>query len=182
MALVHAYDPGTNTITAELGVKRRLEDEDDNAVHEDVALIQSVPVQWPGGGGFELRFPLAKGDSVLLVFSMWADSVFMATGQPSEPVDATKHGLSYAKAIPLGRARSYPGAAAQLIAPSPFTVGDLAAAHLVALSNKVDQNFQAIKNMFSAWTPAAGDGGAALKGLSSSLSFGATAAAKLKSE
>jgi hypothetical protein len=181
MAIVQSYDPLTNTVIVQPAVKRRYST-DDAVAHETLPLIQNVPVQWTGGGGFELRFPISAGDTVLLVFSMWADAVWRETGQVSEPVDATKHGLSYAKAIPMSRASSYATPDAQLVAPSPFTVGELENAHFVAIANAVNANFQAIKDLFSSWTPVPNDGGAALKALSGSLSFLDTACTKLKAE
>jgi hypothetical protein len=179
--IVQSYDPRTNTASVQPAVKRRLEDEDGDPVHEQIPVLPSVPVVWPGGGGFELRFPLAKGDSVLLVFSQWADGAWRETGQVSEPVDVTKHGPSYAKAFAMSRAASYPSADPQLIAPSPFVVGDLAAAKLLAVAEKVDQNLNSLKTWLDAHTHPA-PGGATSPPAAPSPSPAATACAKLKSE
>ena len=48
-------------------------------------IIADVPVVWPTGGGFLLRFPLSRGDPVLLVFSQRGLRGFLREHKPAPP-------------------------------------------------------------------------------------------------
>lgn len=182
--IVQSYDATKGTVDVAPAVTRPLQHQDDSFTFETLPVIQNVRVEWPGGGGFELRFPLAPGDVVTLVFSEVDSSRFEESGEVSPPAWYARHGLGAPVARPYNRvapSSSSPGVA-QLVAPSPFCVGSPAAAQFVALANLVKANFDAIKNMFTTWVPVPNDGGAALKTLSSSLVLPDVKATKLKAE
>ena len=63
-------------------------------------VITNVPIVWPGAGGFRLTFPVAVGDSVLLVFADRSLDVWLAKGGEVDPGDPRRHALSDAIAIP----------------------------------------------------------------------------------
>lgn len=63
-------------------------------------VITNVPIVWPGAGGFRLTFPLAPGDTVLLVFSDRALDGWLERGGEVDPEDPRQHALSDAVAIP----------------------------------------------------------------------------------
>ena len=63
-------------------------------------VITNVPIVWPGAGGFRLTFPLAVGDTVLLVFSDRALDGWLERGGEVDPGDFRQHALSDAVAIP----------------------------------------------------------------------------------
>lgn len=65
-----------------------------------VPVIANVPIVWPGAGGFRLTFPVAAGDSVLLVFSDRSLDAWLARGGEVDPGDPRRHALSDAVAIP----------------------------------------------------------------------------------
>lgn len=68
---------------------------------EDHLEILSVPVVMPGGQNTLMSFPLAIGDTVLLVFSMRSmDNFKIGNGQPTIPNDARKFEAEDAIAIP----------------------------------------------------------------------------------
>ncbi len=75
-------------------------------------VITNVPVVWPGAGGFRLTFPIATGDTVLLVFSDRSLDVWLAKGGEVDPGDPRRHALSDAIAIPGLRPFSDPWAGA----------------------------------------------------------------------
>lgn len=118
VATIVAYDPG------EVGV--RLANVDVQIAQQQVTSIQpngtqtlkpfpiikKVPVCFPGGGGFTLTFPIAKGDECILIFhdrqlAEWATN---GAGQP--PTIGRTHDLS--DAIALVGLRSSPNALANL--------------------------------------------------------------------
>jgi hypothetical protein len=79
-----------------------------------VPVITNVPIVWPGAGGFRLTFPIAVGDTVLLVFSDRSLDLWLEKGGEVDPKDPRRHTLSDAIAIPGLRSFSAPwsGAAA----------------------------------------------------------------------
>lgn len=69
----------------------------------DAPVINSVPVCWPTGNGGKaaIRFPLAKGDTGLLVFNDRSlDQWMKSDGRPTNPKDGRSHDLSDAVFIP----------------------------------------------------------------------------------
>ena len=103
-AVVESYDPAKQTITARPSLKRKYPD---GSVVER-PLIPNVPVAFPRGGGASMTFPLKKGDSVLLVFSMRSLDVWKSKGGVVDPQDARKFHITDAVAIPGGYPESKP--------------------------------------------------------------------------
>jgi hypothetical protein len=81
-------------------IRNAYEDEDGVRQVEDMPVIPSVPVVFPGGGGFRVTFPIAVGDHVLLVFSDKSLDKWLAVGGNVDPGDDHLHNLSDAIAIP----------------------------------------------------------------------------------
>lgn len=159
--------------------------EDEDPLLEDPPVIQNVPVGWMRGGGYSLQLPLAKGDHGLLVFSEACIAQWRVSGEISEPGDLRRHDLSYPVFYPCIAPDSSPlpnaGGAAVLDGPGVIRMGG-PSADFVALSAKVDAQFEKIAQLFQSWTPVAQDGGAALKALTASLHFDSVKASKLKGE
>jgi hypothetical protein len=65
-----------------------------------IPVVTNVPVIWPGAGGMRVTFPIAVGDTVLLLFSDRSLDVWLAQGGEVDPLDPRKHALSDAVAIP----------------------------------------------------------------------------------
>jgi hypothetical protein len=62
-------------------------------------LLTDVPVQFPGGGGFYLTFPVNKGDECLLVFAdMCIDGWWQSSGVQNQ-MEKRRHDLSDAMAL-----------------------------------------------------------------------------------
>lgn len=62
--------------------------------------IPDVPIAWPRGGGHSITFPLAKGDTVLLVICDRDLGLWRSVGQQGTTGDLRHHGLSGAVAFP----------------------------------------------------------------------------------
>lgn len=69
---------------------------------DELPIIRGVPLVFPRAGGFFLSLPVAKGDTVLLVFCERSlDEWMFSTGDVDvDPDDTRKHDISDAVAIP----------------------------------------------------------------------------------
>lgn len=76
-------------------------------------VIPDVPVQWPGGGGFSLTFPLAAGDEGWLVFSERCIDAWWQLGGTQVQAEHRMHDLSDAMFLP--KVRSLP----KVLSPNP---------------------------------------------------------------
>lgn len=202
-AIIQAYHPAEQTVDVQPSLKLARELEDDTIAAEAVPTIYRVPVQFPGGGGYVLTFPVAVGDACLLVFTDRSlDNWMGQSGQVVDPVDLRLHDLSDAVAL-LG-VRTASGA----LSPAPPTdrvvlgipggfrleVGPGALLDLgggstdfVALASKVLAELNKVATAFNGHVHAAGTlvAGAtpvtgATLGVSTSYSVGAVASAKAK--
>jgi hypothetical protein len=148
---VVSYNPATQTADIQPLVKRAIRSYAGELVHETLPVVHDVPVEWPGGGGFAMIFPVAPGDHMWLIFSEAATAKWRSTGQISEPGDLRRHDLSYACAVysrgPASGALQplSPSTQARMDCPNPFVFGSQASAQFVALSNKVDAAMDLIK-------------------------------------
>jgi hypothetical protein len=106
VARVEKYDAGKQTVDVQPLLQEHVEvDGELQAI--SLAVIPSVPVLFPGAGGFRVTFPIQPGDTVLLVFSDRSlDRWLERGGGPVDPVDLRHHHLQDAVAIPGLRARA----------------------------------------------------------------------------
>jgi hypothetical protein len=63
-------------------------------------IVPNVPVVFPGSGGYRLTFPVAVGDTLLLVVSDRSLDAWLDQGGRQAPDDLRRHNLSDAVAIP----------------------------------------------------------------------------------
>ena len=116
-------------------------------------IIHNVPVQWPGGGGYALTFPLLPGDPVLIVFADRSLETWLSVGSVTDPGTARAHSLSDAICLPGVRHRlqALPDAAVDSpelrlngtttgvkVSPLGAHLGDVTASLPVALASLVD--------------------------------------------
>jgi hypothetical protein len=149
--VIESYDPATRTATVKPLLKETRFDEAGEEHVEALPMVCQVPVQFPGGGGFEITFPVAKGDSCMLLFADRALDKWLASGQDSDPIDLRRHDLSDAVAL-LGVS---PTAGLTAHDAAVMTLGSRAgAADWVALAGKVLDELQAIHTAFNAHTHA----------------------------
>ena len=78
---------------------------DDYEENEPPDIMQDVPVQWPGGGGLHMTFPLREGDCVYLHFAEDDFSLWRENCGVNPPVISRRHGM-HAIAVPVCRPRS----------------------------------------------------------------------------
>lgn len=111
--VVRSYDAATQTADIEPGVQRvrsAADEEQDEDTAEALPVLPSVPVAWPRAGGHFLHWPLAAGDTVLLVFSESDLSAWRESGGVVDPGIGLRHGLGGAVAVPGLNTRGNPNA------------------------------------------------------------------------
>jgi Phage protein Gp138 N-terminal domain len=67
-----------------------------------IAVLEGVPVMTQAGGGCIAYMPLADGDPVLVLFCEQDPTLWLETGDVSDPADWTRHGL-HPMCMPGGR-------------------------------------------------------------------------------
>jgi hypothetical protein len=139
-------------------VKQAHEDETGERVAELLPQIVNVPVVMPGSGGVRIKFPIAAGDVVLLVFASCSLDRWLSLGGEVDPEDPRRGALEDAIAIPGLQDFANVADASPLI---EFTGSEIRAGGSAALALKSD--LDDLKASLSAWVPVATDGGAALK-------------------
>lgn len=98
-ARVESYDAAKGCVDVKPLVKQR----EANGIVSSLPVIRRVPVQFPGGAGFRVIFPLAAGDVVELVFNDQAIDAWKQKGGEQDPGSIRLHDLSDAVAIPTIR-------------------------------------------------------------------------------
>ncbi len=93
------YDPGANTATVHMGVSSLARADGDAYAASAFPLLPDVPIQFPGGGGAALTFPLKRGDECLLVFSSRPIDAWWQSGGVQRPGNARMHSMSDAVAL-----------------------------------------------------------------------------------
>lgn len=96
---IESYDATTQQAVVQPLVYEGVVDATGVRQAERLPAIAGVPVVFPGGGGFRITFPIAKGDTVLLVFTSSSSDLWKALGGEVDPVDDRRHHISDAIAI-----------------------------------------------------------------------------------
>ena len=96
-----SYNNSTQTADVRPMVKRQVPTDDETGrIAEELPVIPTVPVIFPNGGDFFISFPLAVGDTGLLVFSERSIQSWRQTGDVSDPGDVCMHDIESAVFIP----------------------------------------------------------------------------------
>lgn len=99
-ARVLAYDATSCKAQVQPAIYESYEDEAGDRQYESAPVINDVPVVMPGSGGVRIKFPIAVGDTVLLVFASSNIDRWLALGGEQPPGDTRRHDLADAIAIP----------------------------------------------------------------------------------
>lgn len=112
--IIESYDAERQTCAVQPAIKGRVESPDGSVASVALPLLVDVPVIFPGGGGFVLTFPIAKGDECLVVFSSRCIDAWWQSGGVQEAMTARMHDLSDGFAIvgPRSQARKLPAVSA----------------------------------------------------------------------
>lgn len=110
--IVQSYNASEQTADIQPAVMNGYTDEAGNRAPETLPVIPRVPVVFPGAGSYSITWPLAVGDTVLLVFSSRSIDTYLSQGGVVDPRDDRRHSLSDAVAIPGLRTYKAPIASA----------------------------------------------------------------------
>jgi hypothetical protein len=176
-ARVVSYSASSQTATVRPMIPRVLRDSVGERVVEGLPLIPNVPICFPRGGGFFCSFPLAVGDTVMLVFAERSLDRWRSTGEVVDPADTRTHSLAgawaYPGGFPTGDELDDADASSMVIGKdggpqvvvdgSYVHVGGDTSSQFVALANLVAAELVELKTAIDLAVPLAGDGGAQFK-------------------
>lgn len=92
--IIQSFDPASMTCSVQPAVKAVLFAQDGTATDVSLPLLLDCPVQFPGGGGFSLTFPVAEGDECLVVFASRCIDAWFASGGVQPQAEMRMHDLS----------------------------------------------------------------------------------------
>lgn len=99
-AKVTRYNASLQQADVQPLIKQAYEDEFGERQVASLPVVSNCPVQFPGGGGFTLIYPLSEGDTGLLVFSQASLDKWLSTGGTVDPDIDHRHNLSDGIFIP----------------------------------------------------------------------------------
>ena len=94
------YDSSTQKADVQPLIKERYIDESGATQVRDLPVIPSVPVKFPGAGGYRITFPVAVDDVGLVVFCEASLDKWLVSGGTVDPSDERRHDLTDAVFLP----------------------------------------------------------------------------------
>jgi hypothetical protein len=162
---VVSYDPATQTAAVQPLIQEVSVDEFGTATVRTLPQISNVPVMFPRSGEWFCSFPIAKGDTVLLVFAEKSIGRWREQDKLTDPGVVSMHHLSDAVAIPglFANPRKLPdvhaenmvighsgGAQIHIKPDGTIHLSEENAADAVALSAPADAQIAALKTAIDA--------------------------------
>lgn len=121
---VVAYYPDKQTADIQPMLKRPVFDENGGRLKgASLPVLPSVPVIWPRAGGYILKMPMQPGDFVWLMFSEGGTGEYRTTGQESEPLDVSRHTITYPYCTPGAFPDTSPSSDPDVTANEKMVVG-----------------------------------------------------------
>ena len=99
-ARVDAYDETKRRVTVTPLILEGYTDAEGQRRAEQIPPITNVPVIFPGSGKTRLRWPIAVGDTVLLLFASTSLDRWLVRGGTVDPADDRRHDLNDCIAMP----------------------------------------------------------------------------------
>lgn len=167
---VTAYDASSQTVSVKPQIQDIYRDQNGDLQSEPLPVASGIPVQFPRGGSMRITFPVAAGDTGIIVCSDRSMDTWLGLASPGDtaPMDARRHSLQDGVYIPGVNVSGQSWANAN---PSVISLGsDTGEADFVATANRVLAQLSALSAVFTAWNPTGvlGDG-LALKALLTTL-------------
>ena len=92
--IIQSFDPVRMTCTVQPAICGAVVNPDGRAQSVDLPLLVDCPVVFPGGGGYELTFPLAAGDDCLVIFAERCIDAWWQSGGVQAAAEYRMHDLS----------------------------------------------------------------------------------------
>lgn len=89
-----SFDAASVTATVQLGIQGSTENPDGSQSFTNYPVISGVPVEFPGGGGCRLTFPVKEGDECWVSFSSRAMGAWKQYGGIQVPNDPRRHHIA----------------------------------------------------------------------------------------
>lgn len=99
-AIIQSFDPDKKTCVVQPAIKAQLQDPTGTTAWVSLPLLLDCPVQFPGGGGVTLTFPLKEGDECLVVFASRCIDAWWQSGGIQVQAELRMHDLSDGYIIP----------------------------------------------------------------------------------
>ena len=99
-AVVQSYNPSNNTIECQPTIRERIIKENNEIQYINLPLLINVPVVFPSSINCAVKFPINRGDEVLVLFSDLSIDNFWEKGGVQNPIEQRRHDLSDGMAIP----------------------------------------------------------------------------------
>lgn len=96
---IQSFDALTQTATVEIAAKRTKLTNDDVSELQEYPLLVDVPVVFLSGGSAHLTFPVAQGDSCIVIFNDFEKIKWFTTGTIQPTITERKHDISDGVAI-----------------------------------------------------------------------------------
>jgi hypothetical protein len=101
-AIVQSFNAEKITVEAQPAIQAQIRQPNGTWVDTNLPLCVDCPVMFPGGGGFQLSFPLAKSDEGLLVFASRCIDAWWQNGGIQKQAELRMHDLSDGFFLPTG--------------------------------------------------------------------------------
>jgi phage baseplate assembly protein gpV len=85
---------GTQTANVKAAIKGKVSDQKGGWTDKEMPLLINCPIVWPGGGGFQLTFPLSEGDEGLIVFAQRCIDSWWQSGGVQPQAEMRMHDIS----------------------------------------------------------------------------------------
>lgn len=112
IATVQSFDPSVQTVTATINYKKSITTTDENGIYKtsyiDYPLLLDVPVVILGGGQAQITFPIAAGDTCLILFNDRDIDNWFQSGQVGPLASSRLHSFADGIALVGLRASSAP--------------------------------------------------------------------------
>ena len=98
--IYHAPGKDKQTANVKAAIKGKVSDQKGGWTDKEMPLLINLPIVWPGGGGFQLTFPLSEGDEGLIVFAQRCIDAWWERGGVQPQAEMRMHDISDGFFIP----------------------------------------------------------------------------------
>jgi protein gp138 len=93
-AVNNAMGPNSMTVDVQPTINGRVRQPDGTYIYVQLPILTDCPIQWQGGGGVTLTFPIAEKDECLVIIASRCIDGWWATGTVCNPPEIRMHNLS----------------------------------------------------------------------------------------